>query len=282
MVHLRSSPFEDLADPSYASSDRLGGDGIPYHDRPVWLFQDEAVNEVSNGTDWTLSTCCGTNEIIFLSLTAGYLVAIYFLWNTIVMKPMKLIAVFVHEMGHATACWLTCGSVKGIEVYGNEGGVTKYVGGWRWFIIPAGYVGGSFWGGFFTVMSGNRWASLASACLFCAGMAVSMFFSPNKTMVFLNLGFIILTVGFILIDQFLLDPFLQFLTLFYGVFIGSFSIFDIYDDLITRTVEGSDAHACHKLIPCCLPRCVGVQFMVVALAFQAGALYLALVWMGSV
>ena len=177
---------------------------------------------------------------------------------------------------------LQCGSVKGIEVYKNEGGVTKYVGGWRWFIIPAGYVGGSFWGGFFTVMSGNRWASLASACVFCTAMAVSMFFSPNKTMVFLNLGFIILTVGFILIDQFLLHPFLQFLTLFYGVFIGSFSIFDIYDDLITRTVEGSDAHACHKLIPCCLPRCVGVQFMVVALAFQAGALYLALVWMGSV
>lgn len=24
------------------------------------------------------------------------------------------------EMGHATACWMTCGSVKGIEVYGNE------------------------------------------------------------------------------------------------------------------------------------------------------------------
>ena len=23
-------------------------------------------------------------------------------------------------MGHATACWMTCGSVKGIEVYGNE------------------------------------------------------------------------------------------------------------------------------------------------------------------
>lgn len=49
-------------------------------------------------------------------------------------------------MGHATACWMTCGTVKGIEVYGNEGGVTKYVGGWRWFIIPSGYVGGSFWG----------------------------------------------------------------------------------------------------------------------------------------
>ena len=42
------------------------------------------------------------------------------------MKPMKLIAVFVHEMSHATACWLTCGKVEGIEVHLNEGGVTKY------------------------------------------------------------------------------------------------------------------------------------------------------------
>ena len=66
-----------------------------------------------------------------------------------------------------------------------------------------------------------------------------------------------------------------------GVFIGMFSVYDIWDDLITRTVEGSDAHACHKLIPCCLPRCVGVQFAVVAIAFQALGLYLALVWMTS-
>ena len=54
------------------------------------------------------------------------------------MKPLKLIAVFVHEFGHATACWMTGGKVTGIEVQSNEGGVTKYVGGWRWFIIPAG------------------------------------------------------------------------------------------------------------------------------------------------
>jgi hypothetical protein len=54
------------------------------------------------------------------------------------MKPMKLIAVFVHEFSHAIACWMTGGKVTGMEVKSNEGGVTKYVGGWRWFIIPAG------------------------------------------------------------------------------------------------------------------------------------------------
>jgi len=85
MVYLRSSTFEDLADPSYAASDSFVGGAGADHDRPVWLFQDEPGNEAPNGTtDWTLSTCCGNTEIIFLSLTAGYLVGIYFLWNTIV------------------------------------------------------------------------------------------------------------------------------------------------------------------------------------------------------
>jgi hypothetical protein len=144
-----------------------------------------------------------------------------------------------------------------------------------------GYIGGSFWGAFFIVLSGDRTASLIAAILFCVALLFSMKFSPNKTMVLLNLVFVAITVTFIIVDRFVMHPFLQYLTLFYGVFISSFSIFDIYDDLITRTVEGSDAHACHKLIPCCLPRCVGVQFALVALAWQALGIYLALVWMSS-
>ena len=42
--------------------------------------------------------------------------------NTALVKPMKLIAIFIHEMGHASSCWLTGGSVDKIEVYANEGG----------------------------------------------------------------------------------------------------------------------------------------------------------------
>ena len=144
-----------------------------------------------------------------------------------------------------------------------------------------GYIGGSFWGAFFIVLSGDRTASFISAILFCIALIFSLKYSPNKTMVLLNLMFVVITIIFIVVDRTLTHPFLQYLTLFYGVFIGSFSIFDIYDDLITRTVEGSDAHACHKLIPCCLPTCVGVQFALVAFAWQALGVYLALVWMSS-
>lgn len=231
--------------------------------------------------DWDLSTCCNTSQIIFCSLFGFYLLINYVLWNFAIMKPVKLIAVFVHEMSHATACWMTGGSVKAIEVHSDEGGVTKYVGGIRYLIVPAGYLGGAFWGGVFVILSGDRIAATVSASLFTVALLVSLKYSPNGVMVALNLGFIVLTIGFILLDWLVYDPLLQYVTLYYGVSIGTFSVYDIYDDLITRTVDGSDAKACHELIPCCLPRCVGVQFALVALAFQAAGVYLALVWMGS-
>lgn len=233
------------------------------------------------GADWQLQGCCESEEIWFLSLFGGYLVINFLLWRTAILKPMKLIAVFVHEMSHATACWWTGGKVNAIEVYNNEGGVTKYEGGNRCIIIPAGYLGCAFWGMVFVVLSANRVASTVSASIFVLALLVSLKHSPNKIMILLSLGFAIITLAFIFIEWFVFSPILEYVTLYYGVFIGSFSIYDIYDDLITRTVEGSDAHACHQLIPCCLPRCVGVQFVLVALAFLGLGVYLALVWMVS-
>lgn len=104
-------------------------------------------------------------------------------------------------------------------------------------------------------------------------------YSPNKLLVMLCLGFIVVTVGCILIDWLWYDPFVQFVTLFFGVFVGWYGIIDIYDDTVSRTVEQSDAYACYKMWPCCLPRLVGVQFALLAIIFQAAGLYLALVWL---
>jgi hypothetical protein len=135
MGFFRHYPALDLSDPYYTASDAETDPAA------AWLFEDAAVTvgEASTGgIDWKLRNCCGTYEISFLCCMVGYLVFICILWNTFIMKPLKLIAVFVHEFGHATACWMTGGKVTGIEVQSNEGGVTKYVGGWRWFIIPAG------------------------------------------------------------------------------------------------------------------------------------------------
>ena len=46
--------------------------------------------------NWRISGWFGFYETIFVSCFAAYLVVIKVLWNTFIMKPMKLIAVFVH------------------------------------------------------------------------------------------------------------------------------------------------------------------------------------------
>jgi len=104
-------------------------------------------------------------------------------------------------------------------------------------------------------------------------------FKPNGVMCGLSIGFSLINVIAVGVEWFVYDPILEYITLFYGVYIGYYAVFDIYDDLITRTADGSDAVACSKAFTCCpSPKCVGMQFGLVAVFFQALALYLALVW----
>ena len=50
--------------------------------------------------NWKLENCCGDKEeIIFLSLYAGYSLFTVLFMNTVIAKPLKLIAIFIHEMG---------------------------------------------------------------------------------------------------------------------------------------------------------------------------------------
>jgi len=74
----------------------------------------------------------------------------------------------------AVAAWLTGGSVDKVEVYQNEGGITHFRGGFRPCVIPAGYVGVSFWGGVFVALSGSRVGATVAGSIFCFGLLVCL------------------------------------------------------------------------------------------------------------
>lgn len=40
--------------------------------------------------DWQLSGCCNTEEIVFIVLVAAYFAMNFLLWNTVIIKPMKV------------------------------------------------------------------------------------------------------------------------------------------------------------------------------------------------
>ncbi|KAG5527931.1 hypothetical protein RHGRI_028754 [Rhododendron griersonianum] len=203
------------------------------------------------------------------------------LWRTFLLTPFKLITVFLHEASHAIACILTCGTVEGMEVHANEGGVTQTRGGAYWVILPAGYLGSSFWGMIFILASTNLLTTRIAAGCFAVALLIVLFVAKNVsgdefllvqlaicrchilpwTLRGLCVGFIVLFAVVWVLQEFTKVRILRYVILFIallksdlanfaGVMNSLFSVYDIYDDLISRRVNSSDAEKFAEVCPC--------------------------------
>jgi hypothetical protein len=248
------------------------------------MAEDDNNNGDDNDNDDGDSTwsCCNDSQTLFILLYIAYTAVAVITWNTLLAKPVRLIAVFIHEWSHAIACWLTCGEVRQIEVFENEGGVTVFKGGCRSLIIPAGYVGCGFSAMIFVILSGGRKTATFACIAFTLSMVLALCYSPNKVLVYLCLAYTVINVAVFCVEYWLYTPILQFLILFYGVSVGIFAIADIHHGTVVREIEGSDAYACSKEVwPCCKPQCIGVQWAFLAICFQLIGIWVALVQMSE-
>lgn len=236
--------------------------------------------------------------VAFICCFIAFMVFNFIFWNTFVLKPIKLIATFCYELNHLIACKITGGKTEKIQLYNAEGdlerGLTKFEGGVKICVIPAGYIGTAFWGTVLVALSGDRIASTVITSIFICILVTSLKYAPSNGMKLMTVFFIIGTALAILIDWFLWNPLLVFVTLYYGVSIG---LFPIYSDLRRNNVikpgesrekcffscrlKGPDAKKCHDAVPCCLTRCVALQFIFSAIFMQIFGVYLALVWLNS-
>uniref|UniRef100_A0A164W2B9 Uncharacterized protein n=1 Tax=Daucus carota subsp. sativus TaxID=79200 RepID=A0A164W2B9_DAUCS len=200
--------------------------------------------------NWELNGCCKDDQKAFLATVGIYTLVILALWRTFLLTPFKLITVFLHEASHAIACKLTCGEVVGMQVHANEGGVTQTRGGAYWLILPAGYLGSSFWGMVFILASTNLMtARIAAGCL-AAALLVVLFVAKNWTLRGLCIGFIIFLAIIWVLQEKTTIHILRYIILFIGVMNSLFSVYDIYDDLISRRVNSSDAEKFAEVCPC--------------------------------
>lgn len=237
------------------------------------------ASDDNESDDWS---CCNDSQSLFILLYIAFAAVTFVLGHSLFLKPMRLITTFLHELSHAVACWMTGGDVLQLQVFENEGGVTKYIGGCRCLIIPAGYIGASFFGMIFVILSGGRITATVAASVFTFSLLLALCYSPNRVMVYLCLGYAIMTLAFIFIDWYWYTPILQFVILWYGVFVGMHAVHDVYTDTIVRSVEGSDAYACSREVwPCCAAQCVGLQWGLVAVFFQLFGIWIAIVQMSE-
>lgn len=228
--------------------------------------------------NWELQNCCNRDQKLFLVTIAVFTVAILVLWRTFLLTPFKLITVFLHEASHAIACKLTCGQVEGMKVHANEGGVTQTRGGVYWLILPAGYLGSSFWGMVLILASTNLLTAKIAAGCFIAALLIVLFIAKNWTLRGLCIGFIIFIAAIWVLQELTTVRILRYVILFIGVMNSLFSVYDIYDDLISRRVNSSDAEKFAELCPCpCNGVGWGIIWGMISFIFLCGAMYLGLV-----
>ncbi len=167
-------------------------------------------------------------------------VLVFVFWNTLVVLPLKLLIVYLHELSHAIAIILTGGSVESLSVLPQQGGLVVGRGGNRFISLTAGYLGSLLLGMGLLVIALRTNADKAVLGAFGGVMVlVTLLYvrDPFAMAFCAGTGAVMLAVAWYL-SRNLCDLILRVIGLTSMIYVP----FDIFDDTIRRSGVRSDAH----------------------------------------
>ncbi|MCY4398034.1 MAG: M50 family metallopeptidase [Gemmatimonadetes bacterium] len=85
-------------------------------------------------------------KLTFLAGFSLYFAAVWFLWDTPVIYPLKIFVVMLHEISHGIASVSTGGTIERIVLDPAQGGACYCGGGNAFLTLSAGYLGSLIWG----------------------------------------------------------------------------------------------------------------------------------------
>ena len=206
-----------------------------------------------------------TNTRTLLTLVAIF-IAVALLWDTMLVTPLKIVVVLLHELSHGMAAVITGGSIDHIEVNAQQGGVCWTSGGNRFLTLTAGYLGSMTWGGLILVgASRTRFDRHMSAAIGLFVVVMTVFYVRNMFGFVFSLGF---GLAMLAISRWMSEQFNDLLLKVIGLTSCLYAILDIVDDVLKRPGIGSDADMLAELTH--IPTLVwGVVWVVAAVAVAA-------------
>jgi hypothetical protein len=103
------------------------------------------------------------------------LVVTWFLWNTPVVYPIRILVTFLHEISHGLAAVLTGGGIDRITIDPDGSGLCWTRGGWRIAVLPAGYLGSMLLGSLILILAcRTRFDKVISAIIGVALVAICL------------------------------------------------------------------------------------------------------------
>jgi hypothetical protein len=165
--------------------------------------------------------------------------AVFALWQTPFVVPLKILIVFFHEASHAIASVITGGEVVSLTVSPNQGGLVISRGGSRFWTLTAGYLGSLLIGAGLLLAATRTRADrkIMAVCgivmLVLAGLYVREFFA---------LGFVVgAGVAMLLAARFLGHNTNDLILRVIGLTSMIYVPYDIFSDTIARSTLRSDA-----------------------------------------
>jgi hypothetical protein len=176
----------------------------------------------------------------FLAGFAVYFVALWLLWNTPIVYPLKIFVVLLHEVSHGVMALATGGTIEKIVITANQGGLCQCPGGSTFLVLSAGYLGSLLWG------AGILWAArgrgaipqIAAAVIGAVVVGVTLLYVRN----FFGLVFGVAFGGILIVAgrQLPVEGNAALLTAL-GLTSCLYAILDIKSDILERPQAMSDA-----------------------------------------
>lgn len=199
-------------------------------------------------------------------------IVISLLWGTVVLYPLKIFVVFMHEVSHGLAAYLTGGKIVEIEINPQQGGHALTKGGNRFLILTAGYLGSLIWGGVILLMAARTHFDKAVSVLIGIGMVgITIGFGSDTFTYLFGVGF---GVALIAIGLFLPEAANDWILRIIGTTSCLYAILDIKSDVLDRSHLRSDARMLAELTN--LPTLFwGVVWIIIAVGLTIWFFYIA-------
>ncbi len=200
-------------------------------------------------------------------------IAIVLLWNTVVIYPLKIFVVFMHEVSHGLAAIATGGSIVEIEINPQQGGHALTRGGDRFWTLTAGYLGSLLWGGVILLLAARTHLDKVVSVLIGIGMvAISIGFGSALFTYLFGIGF---GVVLILMGLFLPEIVNDWILRIIGVTSCLYAILDIKSDVLDRSNLRSDARMLAEETGLFSTEIWGIIWIVIAIGLTFWFLYIA-------
>ncbi|CCM00258.1 uncharacterized protein FIBRA_02288 [Fibroporia radiculosa] len=191
-----------------------------------------------------------SEQVPVLYVIVVYTVVIFALWVIpgvrLLINPLKLFTIGLHEFCHIVAAVFTGGKVEQVTIDPDRGGATEVKGGKPLCILVAGYFGSTIFGGIFVLAGFDILMAKIVSFFLGLGLIAPLVLVRNKLTILLTIIYEGILVGFWFIDH---GQALRWYCLLVGVMNVFYVVWDIADDKYFRKANDSDASQFAMLYP---------------------------------